>query len=44
VRGRASLDKQLALYPGYSHGRDLLEQAPFKQRVWSRLLGWLAAH
>jgi pimeloyl-ACP methyl ester carboxylesterase len=44
VRAAASPDKQLALFPGYSHGWNLLEQAPFKQRVWSRLLGWLAAH
>jgi dienelactone hydrolase len=43
-RAAASPDKQLALYPGYSHGWDLLEQAPFKRRVWSRLLGWLADH
>ena len=44
VRAAGSRDKQLALYPGSYHGWDLLEQAPFKQRVWSRLLGWLAAH
>jgi pimeloyl-ACP methyl ester carboxylesterase len=37
-------DKQLALYPGSNHGWDLLEVAPFKQRAWSRLLGWIAAH
>jgi dienelactone hydrolase len=41
VRAAGSADKQLALYPGSYHGWDLLEQAPFKQRVWSRLLGWI---
>lgn len=44
VRAAGSADKQLALYPGAYHGWDLLEQAPFKQRVWSRLLGWIDAH
>lgn len=44
VRTAGSPDKQLALYPGYEHGWDLLEQAPFKQRVWSRLLAWIDAH
>jgi pimeloyl-ACP methyl ester carboxylesterase len=44
IRAAGSTDKQLALYPGYAHGWDLLEQASFKQRVWSRLLGWIAAH
>ena len=39
-----SRDKQLALYPGFDHGWDLLERAPFRQRVRSRLLGWIAAH
>lgn len=43
VRAAGSADKQLALYPGFNHGWDLLERAPFKQRVWSRLLGWIAA-
>jgi alpha-beta hydrolase superfamily lysophospholipase len=43
VRAAGSPDKQLTLYPGTYHGWDLLEQAPFKQRVWSRLLGWIAA-
>jgi alpha-beta hydrolase superfamily lysophospholipase len=43
IRAAGSADKQLALYPGFSHGWDLLEQAPFKRRVWSRLLGWIAA-
>jgi len=44
VHAAGSSDKQLALYPGFNHGWDLLEQAPFKRRVWSRLLGWIAAH
>ena len=44
LRAAGSPDKQLALYPGYDHGWDLLEQAPFRQRVWSRLLGWIDAH
>jgi len=44
VRAAGSRDKQLALYPGETHGWDLLERAPFKQRVWSRLLGWIDAH
>jgi dienelactone hydrolase len=43
LRAAGSHDKQLALYPGFDHGWDLLERAPFKQRVWSRLLGWIAA-
>jgi pimeloyl-ACP methyl ester carboxylesterase len=43
VSAAGSTDKQLVLYPGYAHGWDLLYQAPFKQRVWSRLLGWIAA-
>jgi alpha-beta hydrolase superfamily lysophospholipase len=41
VRAAGSADKQLALYPGSYHGWDLLERAPFRQRVWSRLLGWI---
>ena len=44
VRAAGSADKQLALYPGSYHGWDLLEQAPFRQRVWSRLLGWIDDH
>ena len=44
VHAAGSADKELALYPGDTHGWDLLEQAPFRRRVWSRLLGWLAAH
>jgi len=44
VQAAGSTDKQLALYPGYTHGWDLLELAPFRRQVWSRLLGWLAAH
>jgi alpha-beta hydrolase superfamily lysophospholipase len=44
VRAAGSADKQLALYPGSYHGWDLLEQAPFKERVSSRLLGWIDAH
>jgi dienelactone hydrolase len=43
VRAAGSADKQLALYPGSYHGWDLLEQAPFRERAWSRLLGWIAA-
>jgi alpha-beta hydrolase superfamily lysophospholipase len=43
IRAAGSPDKQLALHPGYYHGWDLLERAPFKHRVWLRLLGWLAA-
>ncbi|HEY7420487.1 MAG TPA: alpha/beta fold hydrolase [Gaiellaceae bacterium] len=43
-RAAESTDKQLTLYPGSYHGWDLLEQAPFRRRVWSRLLGWIAAH
>ena len=39
-----SHDKQLALYPGFDHGWDLLERATFRQQVWSRLLGWISAH
>ena len=38
VKAAGSADKQLALYPGSNHGWDLLEQAPFRRRVWSRLL------
>jgi alpha-beta hydrolase superfamily lysophospholipase len=44
VKAAGSADKQLALYPGSYHGWDLLEQAPFKERVSSRLLGWIDAH
>jgi alpha-beta hydrolase superfamily lysophospholipase len=44
LRAAGSPDKQLTLYPGFNHGWDLLEQAPFKHRVWSRLLGWIDAH
>jgi alpha-beta hydrolase superfamily lysophospholipase len=44
VRAAGSADKQLALFPGAYHGWDLLEEAPFKQRVWSRLLDWTDAH
>lgn len=43
VHAAGSADKQLTLYPGSYHGWDLLERAPFKRRVWSRLLGWLDA-
>jgi alpha-beta hydrolase superfamily lysophospholipase len=43
-RATGSPDRQLTLYPGSYHGWDLLERAPFKRQVWSRLLGWLAAH
>jgi dienelactone hydrolase len=43
LRAAGSADKQLTLYPGFYHGWDLLEQAPFRRRVWSRLLGWLSA-
>lgn len=44
VRDAGSTDKQLALYFGSYHGWDLLEQAPFKREVWSRLLGWIRDH
>jgi alpha-beta hydrolase superfamily lysophospholipase len=44
VRAAGSADKQLTLYPGSYHGWDLLELAPFKRRVWSRLLRWLDTH
>lgn len=44
VRAAGSRDKQLTVYPGFNHGWDLLERASFARRVWSRLLGWLAAH
>ena len=44
IRAAGSADKQLALYPGSYHGWDLLERAPYKRRVRSRLLAWLAAH
>jgi alpha-beta hydrolase superfamily lysophospholipase len=43
LRAAGSTDKQLALYPGAYHGWELLEYAPHKRQVWSRLLGWLAA-
>jgi alpha-beta hydrolase superfamily lysophospholipase len=43
LRAAGSRDKQLALYPGFTHGWDLLERAPFRKRVWPRLLGWIAA-
>lgn len=41
IRAAGSADKQLALYPGSYHGWDLLERAPFRERVRSRLLGWI---
>ena len=44
VHAAGSADKQLTVYPGFYHGWDLLERAPFARRVWSRLLGWIAAH
>jgi dienelactone hydrolase len=44
LRAAGSPDKQLALYSGSYHGWDLLEQAPFRERVWSRLLGWIDEH
>jgi dienelactone hydrolase len=44
LRAAGSQDKQLALYPGFNHGWDLLERASFRQQVWSRLLGWISAH
>jgi alpha-beta hydrolase superfamily lysophospholipase len=44
VHAAGSADKQLTVYPGFYHGWDLLERAPFARRVWSRLLGWVAAH
>ncbi len=44
IRAAGSPDKQLVLYPGSYHGWDLLEQAPFERRAWSRLLGWIGAH
>lgn len=44
IHAAGSADKQLTVYPGFNHGWDLLERAPFAQRVWSRLLGWIAAH
>ncbi len=44
IRAAGSRDKQLTLYPGSTHGWDLLEQAPLARRVWSRLLAWLMTH
>lgn len=44
IHAAGSSDKQLAIYAGSNHGWDLLEQAPFKRRVWSRLLDWIKAH
>ena len=43
IRAAGSADKQLALYPGYYHGWELLEYGPHR-KVWSRLLDWIAAH
>jgi dienelactone hydrolase len=42
-RAAGSPDKQLTLYPGSYHGWDLLERAPFKRQVRSRLFCWLAS-
>jgi len=39
-----STDKQLSLYPGTYHGWDLLYLAPFRGRVWSRILGWVEGY
>ena len=44
VKAAGSADKQLALYPGSNHGWDLLEHAPFRRPVWSRLLEWIRTH
>ena len=40
-RAAGSADKQLSVYPGAYHGWDLLDIAPFRARVWSRVLGWV---
>jgi alpha-beta hydrolase superfamily lysophospholipase len=44
VKAAGSTDKQLVRYRGSNHGWALLEQAPFRRRVWSRLLDWIRTH
>jgi alpha-beta hydrolase superfamily lysophospholipase len=44
VRAAASVDKQLAVYPGDWHGWDLLYDAPYKRRVNALVFEFLSKH
>jgi alpha-beta hydrolase superfamily lysophospholipase len=41
VARAGSSDKQAAVFPGMYHGWDLLDVAPYRARVWSRILDWI---
>jgi alpha-beta hydrolase superfamily lysophospholipase len=44
VRAAASADKELAVYPGYFHGWDLLYKAPYKARAIALVFEFLREH
>jgi pimeloyl-ACP methyl ester carboxylesterase len=43
VKAAGSASKQVAVFPGTYHGWDLLYAAPYRARVWSLVLRWIAA-
>jgi alpha-beta hydrolase superfamily lysophospholipase len=42
-RAVGSKDKQVAVFPGGYHGWDLLEAAPYRNKVRALILGWISA-
>lgn len=44
LRAAGSSDKKLIVVPGSYHGWDLLDLAPRRGQLWSRILAWIVAH
>ena len=44
LRNIGSADKRIVLYPGSTHGWDLVEQPPYGSRTSALILKWIRAH
>jgi len=44
LRAVGTKDKQVAVFSGGYHGWDLLDDAPYRQKVRALILGWISAH
>jgi pimeloyl-ACP methyl ester carboxylesterase len=44
IRNIGSADKRIVLYPGSTHGWDLVEQPPYGSRTSALILKWIRAH